>query len=255
MTYAQLFTACPGVWSDADYRSLHQSTYKKADAKNFGSWWQNQENSVTSLVTPCKKDPRWGIIRHAATVKSEAGPFPSKRKYVICLDPQSEYAGNIYYADHKLEIYSKIFFSVLARPFHMGLKTLYHASLIGVVRAIFKGICEDRPIKEIGKSIVRNLIDVVRTPIYEVALIVISIAGLLAIPFSPVLAYDFRAQIGQLSNELYWDRRYELFIDLTPCMRRRANIMDFELNHQKIHKKYVYSDESNPILVALENGL
>lgn len=255
MSYAQIFTACPGVWSDTDYRRFHKQHYKKAD-KDFGAWWAGQDDSITSLITPCK-DPRWGIIRANVTLtdaKTDTS-YQIKRKFVICLDSKSDYAGNIYNPDSKLGIYCKIFQSVLARPVHMVIKTLYHATLIGVARAIFNGIKKDKPIKEISKSVVRNLCDIVRTPIYETALLVLSVAGLLAAPFNPVLVYDFRATIGQLSNELNWGKRYDLFINLTPCMLRLANIMDFELNKQNLYVNYVYSDESNPTLVALENGI
>lgn len=255
MNFTHIFTACPGVWSAADYQGFHKTSYKKADPKNFRMWWSNQEASITSLVTPCKKDSRWGVIRLNVTKKKDGKTTLIQRKYVICLDLQSDYIGNLYYADSKLAIYGKIFFSILSRPVHLLAKMVYHAAFIGFTRAIIKGIHKNKPIKEICKSAVCNLVDIVRTPIFEVALVVISLAGLLAIPFNPMLAYDFRAAIGQLSHELYWGKKYHLFIDLTPCMRRRVNIMDLELNRQKIKDEYIYSDESNPTLVALENNL
>lgn len=255
MSYSQIFTSCPGVYSATDYNRFNRTQrVTKADPKNFDTWRKGQPKEVINLVTPCK-DPRWGKIHYESKRISIGVEKTSSSTYVICLDSKSEYAGNIYMGEPKHEIYVKIFCSAILRPVHMAGKFLYHATLIGVARVVLMGILEKKPAKQIGKSVVRNLVDIVRTPIYETALLIVSLVALVVIPFSPKLTYDFRAALGSLSNELYWSRRYEFGIDLTPCMRRRANVMDFEQRWQRTKKGVIYRDENNLVLRALDNGI
>lgn len=220
-------TACPGLWELGKYRELHTQIYKKANPSDFFEWRKTHPD------LPISQEGRWATIQYG------------KEKKIICLDPSSPYAGNIYWNDSKEVIYHKLLVSALFRPVHLVIKTLWHAILLDSLMIVIHGIYQNcinskqaPSAEEIGKRIVRSLVDIVRTPIYDVALLMVTVAGLLAAPLQPELVYDIRALIGRLSRELNWGVRMPMGIgflhDLTPCMQPDVNIMEFTLNEQSI---------------------
>lgn len=259
-SWKNVFLAFPGVLTADAYDRLRPQRFEKARAADFDSWWKARPDSVRRLVSPCKGDPRWGKIQVL---------FPSKDPniaslsfyHVICLDPKSSHAGNIYYDEGKAWIYFKLFISALWRPLHLVAKTIYHLSLVGVARGIAKGVRRHESKEEIAKRAVRSLLDIVRTPVYETALIIIGLVAPLIAPFKSTLLYDFRALTGELSHELYWGKRYPwckkgpcdgFLVDLTPCMRRLINIQDIEKtkNYKKIAASIDSKDRDPALLMG-----
>jgi hypothetical protein len=264
-TWVQTFTAYPGVWPEKAYARLHPEKRQKAEPEEYAAWIQRQPKNVKRIFKPCPGNPRYARIERIVklNLSPEQPPVTYKHRCIVCIDPKSEHAGNIYNSDSKLLLYWKFFLSTLARPVHLVVKTLYHLSLIGVAKIIFEGIKKGENPKDLGQKIVRSLADIVRTPLYELVMTIVSAVALLVAPFQPTLLYDFRSFTGKLSNELFWGRakKADMPVNLTPCMSRVVNIMDFEKNpdRQRIlidengNDRIQYRDKTNLTLVALDN--
>ncbi len=262
-------TAYPGIWSIQDYqKDFHPSKKVNADPSEFGAWLQDQPVETQNILVPCKSDKRWGkVVRifykevyynkdhKKVNVEDPEGSkevFIKKQKFVISLDPKSPFAGNIYNDDDKILVYTKFVASLVFRPVHTVAYTLYNATLIHAAVIIFKGIAKDKPASETLQKVVCSLVDIVRVPVYEVAIMIVTIVGILTAPFHPELVYDFRAVIGRLNRELGWGKK-EGGHDYMPCMQPKINIMQYTLNDQPVYPQRKYENEANPVLVGLDN--
>lgn len=286
-TWVQTFTAFPGVWSESKYARFNPpSKLQKSKPTEYADWIARQPKSVTRILKPSKGNSRFKVMDRPVKIKFCYGEDGSKvllkkpkvyrQRYVVSIDPKSDYAGNIYNTDKKIILYFKFFLSFLARPVHMIVKTCYHLFLIGVILAIADEIKRKkeekialnkgeppppRPIDKaagtLGQRVVRSLVDIFRTPLYQTILTIVALTALLTALFTPSLLDDFRAFSGKLTRELYWGAKYDMPINLTPCMYRVANIMDFEKNPpQADQEEYVvYKDPTNPTLTTLDNWM
>lgn len=258
--WVQVFTACPGVWKARAYDRFGPSRYQKSDPSEFKEWWAQQPDSVKKIIHPYKTDARWAKIQHLfnTVVRDSQGTIlerkPFEQQYVICIDAESEYAGNFYNDDSLRVIYLKFFLSACIRPFHLIAKTIYFLSLAAFIKAIVNGVKKKEKGKALALRLIRPIVDIVRTPLYGLVLMVVAIGALIISSFKPTLLYDCRALTGRLLHELYWSRRPALGSDLTPCMRRLGNLMDYEKNLQWAkNPRLEYPNPENPLLVALEN--
>lgn len=127
----------------------------------------------------------------------------------------------VYLDCRKRLIFSKILFSTAGRPLHAVVKTLYHLSMIPVVKAIFFVLSRQITAKEAFVKSVQSTADIVRTPLYETAIIIVGIVALLSAPLSALIApsalYKFREIIGRIEAALFRTRFHES--TLTPCFQ------------------------------------
>jgi hypothetical protein len=253
-TWTQTLTAFPGLLPLHSYDHFRPQKYQKAESKEFAGWYGSQSKAVKEIIRPLKANRRWAKVKYTTEIEAKKRELCTHR-YILCIDPQSSYAGNLYNEDVKAILYAKFAVSIPWRFVHMGVKTLYHFTLIGVARAIFDGVRKKNPPKAFAQRIVRTVMDIVRTPLYESIMLIVAVTALLTAPFKPTLLYDYRAFTGDLARALFWGRRPAIPENLTPCMFRLRNMMDFEKNRasQKIHKEICYRDLSNATLVGLDN--
>lgn len=259
-----ILTAFPGVHSRNTYADFASKGHKKSEPQQFASWLEKHKGLIGREIKPCKEDPtRWAKIEWVSKLiindpVTHQKKIINKRDFrVVCVDPKSKHAGNIYNNYGKFPIYGILCQTALLwRPVHLVAITIYHLAA-GWFVAIIQGKLAHETAKEIALRVVREFVDVIRTPLYCTILLVVQITAVLVTPFKPILIYDFRALIDELSNELYWGKRYGTpgFIDLVPCQRRITNIMDFEINRQtpRYLKKIEYQDLSKPLFVGLDN--
>lgn len=255
-------TAYPCFWSTHSYGRYTKGGLAKSKPSEFAEWKKRNIGffeGKKAFIIPFKKDPRWAKLERVISinVKDNEGntvELQPKQRYIICIDPKSPYAGNMYNDDNPGIITLKLVLSVIARIIHIVCKIFYHL-FIGWIVAIAQGVKAKESSKEIGERVWRHFADVIRTEIYETTMMLAAIAAPIVVPCKPTLAYDLRAFTGDLSHQLYWGKRFEIPVDMTPCMRREANIMDFEKNEQIVLKDRFYEDETNPTLVALDNKL
>lgn len=131
--------------------------------------------------------------------------------YASGLDKQN----NVFLDCRKRLIFSKVFFSTLARPIHGIIKICYHLSMIPVAKAIFLGLRDNISGKETLKNIALSFADIIRTPLYEIAMSIVGLAGILIAPFAPTTIYKCREIIGKLETTLFREK-FHCFA-LTPC--------------------------------------
>ena len=142
--------------------------------QDFGAWLK-QHPEVQSQIKPI--NDRWGKISCVWHYYKKTIADPSDRRvvktktreYVICIDPKSRYAGNIYNNDSYGDLLGKFSLITPFRGYHAIGKVVYHA-IIGIVKEILMGLIQKKPPQEIGKHIVKQIVDVFRTPYYEAIL-------------------------------------------------------------------------------------
>lgn len=119
--------------------------------------------------------------------------------------------GEIFLDCSKKKIYIKFLAHTILRPFHILFKTVYHCAIPISIPTIInetyqQGIKEKKSSGEIAKTCLKNsfnsLVDIVRTPLYGVAMTIVNIAALVIGPLAPKHLYDLREITGKLVQSL-----------------------------------------------------
>jgi len=228
--------------------------------QDFGAWLNNHPE-VQRKIMPI--DKKWAEIICTRKFLRENNPegapekvaFDRKRyRLIICIDPKSKYAGNIYGDDTSLELRAKFLGLTIWRAYHAVGKVFYHV-VIGIAFEIFEGLYNKEPPKEISKRVVKQIVDVFRTPYYEALLGGAALVAVIGGIFKKTLLYDCRAFSGYQLNQLFRGERSDW--DGSPCMRRIVNIMALEKpdpkNRQKLQDDTYYKHPDNLTLVGLSN--
>lgn len=151
--------------------------------------------------------------------------------------------GEIYLDCRKRKIFTKCLFLTFFRPIHTCvLKTAWHLSIIGPLVAEIISIAAQQkeanaaegqaPLSggQIAKRLVvstgQSLLDILRTPLYGIAMTIVYIAGVVIAPFSPNSLYRVREYAGFLERRML--RVQDIFDGggwvLTPCFNPMLNI-------------------------------
>lgn len=167
--------------------------------------------------------------------------------------------GDIFLDCTKKKIYAKFIAHTALRPFHIAFKTLYHLAIpISIPHLIYQTISEgkkeDSSIgkkklsnKEIAKNCldrtVKSLADIVRTPAYGVALMVVSVAALIIGPLNikGVTLYDLREIAGHLVQALYRngpEAKKDLFICFQAFKNLKTIKKDDNINPEEDNTLY-----------------
>lgn len=105
----------------------------------------------------------------------------------------------------------KIFAKVCTYLFGIGVmtiaKTFYHASLIKIVREIFKTIDGKQTKTKFCSKTVKSLADIVRTPLYCVILTVVTVSSILLAVILPNTLYYSRDIIGKIEQSANWGKK------------------------------------------------
>lgn len=230
------FLACPGVFDAADFRNMDPKLKKKAGPSDYRTWYNKQSDETKQQIHSLDNGSRWGVEidrnKYAKLFFGKDGAdvdveIKNPLGKVVCLDPSSPFAGNMYTNESKLAIYTKLWLTLIVRPIHIVAHTLYHLLLIKTAIIIFKGMQDNKPAEVICAKVIRSLADVIRTPIYGIALIVVTVAGLVFSLIYWPLVYEIRAVIARLTLELYWGKEIPMEqIYLAPCMQPTGNLAD-----------------------------
>ena len=121
-------------------------------------------------------------------------------EFHACINTQT---GDIYLDCRKRKIFAKHLALAIARPLHTCIKTLWHATLIGpLALEIFKVMQGKQTLKDLGKNTLKSLADIVRTPVYGLAMTITNLVGLILGVVSPNTLYETRAIAGKLEREM-----------------------------------------------------
>lgn len=123
----------------------------------------------------------------------------------------------VYLDCRKRKVFAKVVVSTPIRPLHGVVKILYHLSMFPIAKAIFYAFQGKMSAKEALIKSVQSIADIFRTPVYEVAIIVVGLAGTAIAIVNPTSLYKFREVIGKIEDALFRGEG-DPFI-LTPCFQ------------------------------------
>lgn len=189
-------------------------------------------------------------------------------KYYPAIDPETQkpypvlhheyYAtintktGDLYFDCRKRKIMAKHLSLLIGRPIHACVKTLWHASIIAPLACELFKLAKG---KQVGKEIVeytwqevakhtwQSLQDIVRTPLYGLAMTATSLAGVLLGCIAPNTLYKTREIAGRLERAMLriddiHDEYPRLWL-LTPCFNPISNLFKDRGKHMEFSKSAV----------------
>jgi hypothetical protein len=167
--------------------------------------------------------------------------------------------GEIYLDCSKKKIYAKFITHLLLRPIHIAFKTLYHLAIpLSIPYIVYKSIKEGKEENQDRKKIAQNclkncvksLADIVRTPLYGIAMIIVNVAALVIGPLAPKTLYDFREMTGKLIPSLSWQKTF-VEDDIFPCFQAFENLQN--INNWDTPKEDTIYPSANAYLRGLSN--
>lgn len=145
----------------------------------------------------------------------------------------------------------------MARPFFGLIKTAYHLCLpfsipVEIFKAIMEGKQRNESASEIATAAWRNvkhsLADIIRTPLYTIAMTIVHLAAVCIGLFAPHKLYDLRELAGRLENAL--NRGEDNWWTLAPCFQPIGNLMNI---HKAKYQKEDTEYEEEPVLHGFNN--
>lgn len=176
-------------------------------------WDQNHFSKLTKLIIPVENS-KWGRLLCTWHEKKSDGT-QLHHTYSALLNVKTL---EMYIDCRPQKIFAKALALLVARPVHILFKTLYHVSLAGVAYEFFKGATHEQSKRETLINSAKSLADIIRIPLYGIAMIITNIAGLILGLVCPTSLYDTREILGKLEESLNWGTRRTL-TTLAPCFQ------------------------------------
>jgi hypothetical protein len=148
-----------------------------------------------------------------------------QHEYHACINTQT---GDIYLDCRRRKILAKHLTLSFLRPLHTVIKTVWHASIIAPLAVeIYKVAKGKQTVKELGINTLKSLADIVRTPLYGIAITITHIAAVILGCASPNTLYKTREIAGKLERDLL---RVERIFDggmwvVAPCFSPMRSIL------------------------------
>lgn len=219
----------------------------------FGDWRKTHSSIENNIVTIGGEGSRWGkLITRWNEKKGPENILFHQCAFVLDLQ-----TGDMYLDCNEDKIWRKCVALCFARPLIGTAKTFYHLSLpisipVEIFKSLWEGALKEHSFYQITYSawisVVNNITDIVRTPIYSVAMTVIAIQAVVIGLYDPIKLYDLREQAGRLENAL--NRGKESMWTCAPCFQPLHNLMSIHASsHQKDDTEY----EDDPTLIGCNN--
>ncbi len=216
---------------------------------SFNTWHLNNSSILNSLLYREAEDSRWAKCK--GIWKEKKGEKILQHTCLFTCDLSN---GNLYTDCTVLTIWKKCFCLSVLRPFVGVGKTAYHVFFpISIPLEIYKAYQEKKGasfkdfIQTAEEKIKNSLFDIFRTPLYTLALTIISVAAVIIGPFTPSKLYEFRKFYGHLEQEL---NRGDPEWTCAPCFQPIENLMNVDQwNLEKEDTEY----ELDPIDKGLNN--
>jgi hypothetical protein len=135
--------------------------------------------------------------------------------YAACIDTDE---WQLYIDCGPRKIFAKCLVQLCLRPLHALIKTIYHISMVPIFLEIKKNFCKEQGRNEGLKNSVRSIADIVRTPLYNTAIILTTLTVLVIGMLSPQFAYTGRSWIGKIEQMGNWGEKHTLGT-LAPCFQ------------------------------------
>lgn len=181
---------------------------------NYQSWLvENNSYAKSHIFATEGPDCKWGRVKAEWMEWDDPVRKITYRTHTFSLSINRE-TGEFYDDCTKKKVYAKMIAFTLTRPFIVFANTLYYACFPVAMTLAYRNAR-----KEINKSkdqleeseisarcrqaAFEALADVVRTPLYGIAMTVVSATALIIGPFAPKKLYDFREMENQLLRKYY----------------------------------------------------
>ena len=128
---------------------------------------------------------------------------PSKKTYKHIYTAGLNSKNGVFDDGRKRLVFTKLVLSTIFRPLHGVVKTLYHLSMIPIAKAIFFGLRGELKAKAVFIKSAQSIVDIARTPLYEMALLIIGTIGIISTLCHPTSVYKFREIIGKIETALF----------------------------------------------------
>lgn len=216
----------------------------------FTDWKERHPEVVEKFQYSHGKNSRWGHLVCKWDQKKGNNRVISNI-YAACMNLEN---GDLYLDDDRKLIWFKSVLLTIGRPLHtIFAKTLYHALGIGIGIEVFHTVRGKQDKKQCLNNCVRELKDIIRTPLYGLAMTVVNIATVILSPFHPTVTYDLRRTAGKLEKDLLWGDTDSNWI-LAPCFQPNANIQQIRNKYnRRVFEDTAYSNPLNPITVRITN--
>lgn len=168
--------------------------------------------------------------------------------YAACIDTRS---WGVYLDCRPRKIFAKIFAQIFARPIHALFKTAYHVTMIPIILEIKNTYQGFQTTTICLKNSIKSIADIIRTPIYGLAMIVASFAVLIFGIADPENLYSGRAFLGEIECSANWGESHTAWT-LAHCFQPYSITILEEYNHQKCVDDTIY-DSQDPLEIQLSD--
>src|ERR1700722_6763969 len=162
--------------------------------------WKNKYSPELEKYIIPTNNPRWGRLLMSWNEVQSDGTVHS-HKYAACIDLQEQ---NFYLDDLPGKIYRKCLVQTCARPLHTIIKTLYHLCMIPIFIELGKSVFGSQSLGGSFTNCIKSLADIVRTPLYGLTIMIVSVALLVIGPFAPDSIYSYRKVLGEIEQAQNW---------------------------------------------------
>ncbi len=160
---------------------------------------------LQKYILPSPTSERWARLLLTWHEQNKQGTI-LKHTYAAAIDRK---AWNFYLDDKPAKIYAKCLAQLILRPIHTALKTIYHLSVVAPLLYEISQTRHRRQSKQDGlKNMLKSLADIVRTPLYGLAIKITSAAILMLGPFLPDGMYAGRALLGKIEQMANWGKKH-----------------------------------------------
>ena len=160
-------------------------------------WLDDISKRIIPELTEGDGSLQWGRLITEWSEKNPKGTL-LKHTYAACVDGET---GGLFNDCNLSLIFKKCLTQLLVRPFHSIAKTIYHASFIPLFVELPDLYYGKKPIKQLLNTAVLTFTDIIRTPLYGIALIAASAYVLARAIFDPATLYNGRKLIGEIEEE------------------------------------------------------
>ena len=205
---------------------------------------QSHLDRLNKLVTDNENslDSLWGRIVATWCEKKSDGELQT-HIYAPCINTST---GDLYFDCDLAKIFRKCIVQLIIRPFHALIKTIYHAAFLPSITLEIIDVCKGHQ-NGLGAviNIAKSIADIIRTPLYTLAMMVASIAVIIMSTFDPQLLYSGRALIGALEATSNWGWIHTRWT-LAPCFQPTPLTLLADYGNKPDYPDTIYPSQ-NPI--------
>lgn len=205
-------------------------------------WEAENQEFLHKYINKSAENPRWGKINYGFS--GEVDGEKTQIRYTDFVD-LTTYDMYIKKPNHDSKMRSIFWSMIIVRPFRTLCKTVYHLCLpISIPVEIYETIKEERAkalrhpeeprphiVKACAINVGKSLLDIVRTPLYGLALTIIAIAGVIISYVKPEWIHEIRKIHGKVELQLCWGKKEKCLVQ---CFQPMENLMKIKRRNRTV---------------------